>query len=54
MMQVGDLLVLGMVFLVVTWLFYAPNNDLLAFEEFLALRIKIEESIYLKIDNARS
>ena len=42
MMQVGDLLLIGMAFWVVTWLFYAPNNDLLAFEEFLALRIKIE------------
>lgn len=41
-MQFGDLLLIGMTFLVVTWLFYAPNNSLLVFEEFLALRIKIE------------
>ena len=42
MMQVGDLLLLGMAFLIVMWLFYAQNNSLLAFEEFLSLRIKIE------------
>jgi exopolysaccharide biosynthesis polyprenyl glycosylphosphotransferase len=42
MMQVGDLLLMGMAFLVATWVYYAPNNDLLAFEEFLAVRTKIE------------
>ncbi len=42
MMQIGDLLLIGMAFLIVTWLSYAPDNSLLVFEEFLALRIKIE------------
>jgi exopolysaccharide biosynthesis polyprenyl glycosylphosphotransferase len=42
LMHFGDLLLLGMAFLLVLWGFYAPNNSLLAFEEFLALRIKIE------------
>lgn len=42
LMYFGDLLLLGMSFLIVLWAFYAPNNSLLAFEEFLALRIKIE------------
>ena len=42
LMQVSDILLIGIIFLIVTWLFHAENNDLLAFEEFLALRIKIE------------
>ncbi|MDT3778130.1 sugar transferase [Nitrospira sp. MA-1] len=42
LMHFGDLLLLGMSFLIVLWVFYAPNNSLMAFEEFLALRIKIE------------
>lgn len=41
-MPVGDLLLMGMVFLMVSWLFYAPNNSIAVFEEFLAIRIKIE------------
>ncbi|WP_447964889.1 sugar transferase [Nitrospira sp. Ecomares 2.1] len=42
LMHFGDLLLLGMSFLIVLWVFYAQNNSLMAFEEFLALRIKIE------------
>lgn len=42
MMQIGDLILLGMIFLVVTWMIYGQHNSLLPFEEFLALRIKIE------------
>jgi exopolysaccharide biosynthesis polyprenyl glycosylphosphotransferase len=33
---------MGMAFLIVAWMFYAQNNNIIAFEEFLALRIKIE------------
>ena len=41
-MYFGDLLLLSLSFLAVLWVFYAPNNSLMAFEEFLALRIKME------------
>ncbi len=41
-MQVGDLAIMGTAFLIVAWVFYAQNNSLLAFEEFLAIRVKIE------------
>ncbi len=41
-LPIGDMLLLSMAFLVVSWLFFSQNNSLLAFEEFFALRIKIE------------
>ena len=41
-MQIGDLLLMGIVFLMVIWAFYGHNHTLLAFEEFLSIRIKIE------------
>ena len=41
-MPVGDMLILGLAFLIICWLFFSQNNSLLAFEEFFALRIKIE------------
>ncbi len=42
LMQVGDLIQIGISFMIVAWMFYSQNNSIIAFEEFLALRIKIE------------
>ncbi|MCA9421325.1 MAG: sugar transferase [Nitrospira sp.] len=42
LMYFGDLLLLGTAFLAVLWVFYAQGNSLLAIEEFLELRIKLE------------
>ncbi|MGH7230987.1 MAG: sugar transferase [Nitrospiraceae bacterium] len=36
---------MSMTFLLVTWLFYAHGNSIFALEEFLAIRIKIENAI---------
>ncbi|MEO8324596.1 MAG: sugar transferase [Nitrospirota bacterium] len=41
-MKLTDLAVMSVAFLLVTWFFYAPGNDLYVFEQFLAMRIKIE------------
>ncbi len=48
-MQIGDLLLIGMAFLIATWLLYAPDNSLFVFEEFLALRIKIENIVAMLV-----
>lgn len=42
LMQFGDLAFLGMAFLISAWIFYDHNNRLLLFEDFLSLRIKVE------------
>lgn len=44
-----DLVVVSLAFLLVTWFFYAPGNDLYMFEQFLAMRIKIENVILIGV-----
>lgn len=46
-MKLSDLAVVSLAFLLVTWFFYAPGNDLYVFEQFLAMRIKIENVILI-------
>lgn len=48
-LKLADLLLLGSTFFLVTWFFYAQENDLYAFEQFLAMRIKIENAILIGV-----
>lgn len=43
--QLGDLALLGIAFLMVTWVFFDQKNSLLMFEEFMSVRIKIENFV---------
>ncbi|MGD9851809.1 MAG: sugar transferase [Nitrospirales bacterium] len=43
--QFGDLALLGIAFLMVTWVFYDQKNSLLMFKEFMSVRIKIENFV---------
>jgi exopolysaccharide biosynthesis polyprenyl glycosylphosphotransferase len=44
-LKLTDLLLMSITFILVTWLFYAHDNNVYVFEEFLGHRIKIENAI---------
>lgn len=46
-LKFADLFLLSLTFLLVTWFFYARGNNFYVFEQFLAIRIKIENVILI-------
>lgn len=46
-LKFADLFILYVTFFIVTWFFYARGNDLYVFEQFLAMRIRIENVILI-------
>jgi exopolysaccharide biosynthesis polyprenyl glycosylphosphotransferase len=44
-LKLTDLFLVSITFMLVTWVFYAHDNDVYVFDEFLQLRIKIENAI---------